>query len=317
MTATVHSILVPLDGSPLSEQALVVAAALAKHARCSVHLSAVEPPAPVGAPEREDLRRYLASKADALATTHGVRSTCALLQGRPAAALADYAEDQNIDLVVMTSHGRSGLSRFWLGSVADQLLRRVAPPVLLLRPGAASPPTRFYRVLVALDETESESVMASSLALGGLDRGTHFVLGHVVPLPPAAITQPGREPWDLAEPEREAAHARLERLARRMREDGLAVSVRVVAGEKVGGRILELARAEQCDLIVVGTHSARRGDERLALGSAADKVVRGATRPVLVVPAGLGRRRRATGGRATARTRRRTTRRRQGTGSRS
>jgi nucleotide-binding universal stress UspA family protein len=291
-STSLRSILVPLDGSPLAEQAIPVAVSLARQTGAKVRFATVEPPLSLAvmSPEavdshaltleevREQLRRYLASKAEAVGITHGVRTAIKVLRGIPAAALAGHADDQEIDLVVMTTHGRGGISRFWLGSVADQLLRRTTVPVLLLRPGDTSPPTQFHRVLIALDgSSQSEAAVAPALMLAETTQGSRILLTQVIePLPP--LIGPEYE-----EEERREASGRLEHLAHSLRLRGVPATVRIAAGPGVADQIRKLARAEEADLIVVGTHGAR-GVERLILGSVADKVVRAATQPVLVVP---------------------------------
>jgi nucleotide-binding universal stress UspA family protein len=240
---------------------------------------------------RAPLREYLVTTADELSTTHGLRTSWALLAGWPPRSLAAYVLQNHIDLVVMTTHGRGGFSRFWLGSVADELLRRVSSPVLLFRPSEA-PPTAFDRILIALDgSAASEAALESSLASGLLSQGSRITLAHVVESAAVTLSRLPRLPTldfpDRTEVVRKAATARLEQIATRMRGGELPTDVKVVIGPGVAEQILELAASEGSDLIIVGTHGAR-GVERLLLGSVADKVVRGATQPVLVVPARTG-----------------------------
>jgi nucleotide-binding universal stress UspA family protein len=300
--STLRTALVPLDGSAHAEQALTVAARLRKHAGASPHLVMVEPPISVMAMDQEgsgeramlsdelraQLREYLVTTAEELSTTHGLRTHWALLAGWPPRSLAAYVHQHHIDLIVMTTHGRGGFSRFWLGSVADELLRRVSSPVLLFRPSEA-PPTAFDRILIALDESaDLERALEPSIALGRLTQGLRITLAQVVeppsPWPSDLLGLPTRLSPVRPEAERKVAAARLEQLAKRLREGGLPVDVKVVIGVGVAGQILQLARSEGSNLVVVGTHGAT-GVERLLLGSVADKVVRGATQPVLVVPA--------------------------------
>lgn len=301
--STFRTLLVPLDGSALAEQALVPAAQLAKSAGASLHLAMVEPPvsvmamaqersgdvAPTSADElRLGYRQYLVTMAEAVCTTHGVRTGWALLAGWPPRSLAAFVREHHIDLVVMTTHGRGGVSRFWLGSVADELLRSVTSPVLLFRPGNA-PPSHFERILIAVDgSAASEEALEPGAAAGLLREGSRITLAQVVEPPSGMLSRTLLLPtFDRTAMEREAATARLAQLAKQLREGGLAADVKVVIGAGVAAQILELARAEGSDLIVVGTHGAG-GVERLLLGSVADKVVRGATQPVLVVPARAG-----------------------------
>jgi nucleotide-binding universal stress UspA family protein len=301
-SSTSRTLLVPLDGSSLAEQALAPAARLAKSADASLHLVLVEPPVSImaGEQERSDgpvpgspdelrsgYRQYLASMAEALSTGNGVRTHWALLAGWVPRSLAAYIGEHDVDLTVMTTHGRSGFSRFWLGSVASELLHRVTSPVLLLRPSDVPP--SFERVLMAVDESPaSEKALQVSVGVGLIREGSRIMLAEVVEPPPATLSRRLTLPtFDRTTVEREAAVTRVEQLALRLRAAGLDAHANVVVGAGVAERILELARAEGSDLIVVGTHGAV-GVERLLLGSVADKVVRGATQPVLVVPARAG-----------------------------
>jgi nucleotide-binding universal stress UspA family protein len=295
-------ILLPLDGSRIAEQALPVAGAIAHRGGTKVHLASVVPQVPVflasaeePAPDpglaqdvRDQLTEYLRSTAEALETTHGVEVTYALLDGSPAQALADHARAKRVGLIVMTTHGHSGITRFWLGSVADRLLRWVKMPVLLLRPTDGSFQTAFRHTLVALDGlSEGERVLEPAIELGSLGPDAQFTLVQVVEPPVALITRMAMQPAKMRPHWRElqenCARSYLERVAKAMRARGLRVSTQVISARGIGEQILGFAGAIGADLIVVGTHGAR-GVERMLLGSVADKVIRGATQAVLVVP---------------------------------
>lgn len=293
-------ILVPLDGSNVAEQALPVAASLARRSGARLHLATVFQPVAVllasgdeaiGDSElelRHELTEYLEAKADAMGTTHGLEVSHALLDGSPAQVLADHARVKHASLVVMTTHGHSGINRLWLGSVADRLLRRVKVPVLLLPPKVGILQTEFRHTLVALDGLrEGERVLDPAIELGSLYPDSHFTLVQVVEPPVALITRMAMHPAKMRPPCREVqenrARSYLERLATRMRTRGLRVATQEISARGVGEQILGLGRAISADLVVVGTHGAR-GVERMLLGSVADKVIRGASQPVLVVP---------------------------------
>ena len=293
-SAAVRTILVPLDGSAFAEDAILVAANLARRWGAKVEFTTVEPPLSValmsydasdaGALTQDDLRKqlneYLSSKAEAVRTTHGIQASARVLRGVAAHALARHIEAHGIDLVVMTTHGRGGLSRFWLGSVADQLLRRTRAPVLLLRPGSATAPGEFHRLLVALDgSARCEEVLDRAVTLAGATPASTVVLVRVIE-PPLWVGRP-----ELEQQARRVAADELETLAQRLRLRGTRATVRVESGPTIAARILESAAAVEADLIVLGTGGAR-GVERLLLGSVADKVVRGARQAVLVVPCG-------------------------------
>jgi nucleotide-binding universal stress UspA family protein len=295
-----RSILVPLDGQPLAEQALPVARSVALRCGAGLHLATVQPPispliltsemAAMAQQVQEDTGRALCTYVERIAADarcDNLAVTSVFLQGAPAERIAAYARDYDTDLVVMTTHGRGGLSRLWLGSVADRLLRVLELPVLLLRPREGGQPTEFPRVLVALGERSELEVLEPALTLGAFAGTTSYVLAHVVePPPPILAPVPVHAPqlgpeWFKAR--YDAALGYLGQLAARLSKHGLAVETRVVMGGPVASEILDLARTSGADLIAMGTHG-RRGFERLVLGSVADKVVRGSDTPVLVTP---------------------------------
>jgi nucleotide-binding universal stress UspA family protein len=303
-TASFGTILVPLDGSATAERALPVAAALAHRSGAALHLATVHVPLPTllgtaeepalnGQFERElraQREEYLTSAATAIATTHGIEATCAVLDldGTLAKVLADHARIKRAGLIVMTTHGHGGISRLWLGSVADGMLRRVKMPVLLLHSEDGTPHAEFRNIALALDgSADSEQVLEPAITLGSLARDAHYTLVQVVEPPIALITRMALQPAPMRphwqERQENAARSYLERVAERLRHRGLAVTTQVISARGVGEQIVDFAERNGADLMAVGTHGAR-GMERLLLGSVADKVVRGTNRAVLVVP---------------------------------
>ena len=147
-------ILVPIDGSPLSALALPVAAELARCHHGTLTVLYVVPPLPViygeSVSATDDTEANAHAKAEGQRLLEDARRSMGspnihllCLQGgdpRTAQAIADVAEQQGSSLVVMGTHGRSGLDHFFLGSVAEGVMRRVGVPVLLVRaPKAAAP----------------------------------------------------------------------------------------------------------------------------------------------------------------------------------
>jgi nucleotide-binding universal stress UspA family protein len=294
------SILVPLDGHSLAEQALPVARHLARQAGATLHLVTVQPPmsplvltSEVAAAAQEleeetskDLAAYLDRIAGELRAA-GVTVTTALLHGPPADRIDAYVLDRWIELVVMTTHGRGGLSRLWLGSVADHLLRTLEVPILLLRAHEGPQPTEYHRILAVIGERAELEVVEPALTLGAVTGTTSYVLAHVVEPPPPVlapvpVSAPGLEA-DLLETWQHGCLRYLTPLADRLTARGLSVETKVVVGTPVAAEILELARSVHADLIAMGTHG-RRGLQRLVLGSVADKIVRASDVPVLVTP---------------------------------
>src|SRR5690606_23683658 len=135
-------IVVPLDGSDFAESALPLAIGLAEKTRAELHLVHVaESAADVAA-----MRAYLTEVKEraALRVPGGVRT--AIVVGEVAMAIATYADEHEADVVVLATHGRGGVSRAWLGSVAEILISTLPMPVLLQRP-PASPALTLSRQL--------------------------------------------------------------------------------------------------------------------------------------------------------------------------
>ena len=138
-------ILVPLDGSELAKKALVEAEKLAKCFGAEITLLQVVPFMPVyGSPElvtpliidekqKESVEKYLAAVAREL-TAKGIRTSSAVRTGQQVPAeIIDFAKESGVDLIVMSTQGRSGISRWVLGSVAHKVLVRAETPILLIR----------------------------------------------------------------------------------------------------------------------------------------------------------------------------------------
>jgi nucleotide-binding universal stress UspA family protein len=295
-----RTLLVPLDGSRSSEHALPLAAGIARRAGAALHLVRVRPPSLVGegvaafATEKSAwamARSYLEEMAGRLEAVTGMKVATRVLDGPVADTLHEYATGQVADLVVMSTHGRGPFSRFWPGSVADQLARRLPMPLLLVHPHdapvelAREPALR--RLLVGLNGSpRAEGVLGPALALASLTGAAVTLLRVVLPPPAYGMDLPpyaaaGAADLALLEDLRHEAEAYLTRVADRLRAEGHAVETRVVAHAHAATGLLEEAARTGCDLIALETHG-RRGLPRLFLGSVADKVVRGAEVPVLL-----------------------------------
>jgi nucleotide-binding universal stress UspA family protein len=296
---TFRGVLVPFDGSELAEQALSVGAALAQRAGAALHLVWVEQPAAtivsepgpqtLAAPQqtRTEMLHYLESLAEATVAARPGTVRTAVLEGQVPEALGGYAAREDIGLIVLTTHGRGGLARWWLGSVADQLLRQSATPLLLLHPSELPQPTRFGLVLVGLDGETDRRVLSVALAFGALSATASYTLTTVIEPEIPLVTPLAMYPhhlgpnWD--ERRVEEARARLAGLADQLQRGGHRAVWKVVEGRGIADCVLDLGRALGAECLVVGTHGLT-GIERMMLGSVAAKILRGARVPVLVVP---------------------------------
>ncbi len=303
------TLVVPLDGSPVAEQALPVAVSIARRHGASLHLvyahtTLVQPLQVQGAPLYDtrfdhdrirELDAYLARVAERLGgdltVTHSVVSG-----GSAAEAIAEEAGKRGADLVVITTHGRSGFSRVWMGSVATELLRSSPVPVLVARDSedAATAP-RFpeggpSHILVPIEGSEiSEAAVDAALRMGGEAGGVRYTLLQVV------ITADTRLPydqtfWTPAEQEfldgqQAVAREYVNGVVERLRGRGVEAEGVVTIEADAARAIIRTAEERGAELVAMSTH-ARAGVARLMLGSVTDKVIRGAHCPVLVVRPG-------------------------------
>ena len=291
------SILVPLDGSPLGERALAQAVPIAEqHGAKLILMHVAEPINPIllggGAPVRDsaldrtwrdDARKYLDKATARTRKRTTVPVECVLREGKIVPTLAAYATEAGVGLIVMCTHGRGGFERLWLGSVADGLIRHLPVPVLLVRAArraAKSDATvaPFERIVVALDGSpRAERALTEAMELVQ-SAPTALTLVNVVH-PTSALAShsfPSRA-------EQEMCATYLEPLAARHRTATCEIAVETLAYANIGRAVLEIAKRHDAQLIALATQGLG-GAERFIVGSVADKLIRTASVPVLVVP---------------------------------
>ena len=292
-----RSILVPVDGSKLAERALSLAIPLAEqHGATLVLLHAHEPITALviggGAPVRDtaldethraEQAAYLDKLAKRTAKLTSAPVTAVFREAKVVPAIQAVVASHEVGLVVMSTHGRGGFQRFWLGSVADALVRAATVPVLLVR-GARPVAKRlvgqapFLRVVVPVDGSEraEEAVQAASALLG--QAPARLTLLHVVhPMTAAASQNLKRDPED------EVVKGYLEPLARATATATLEVRIDVKVDHNIARVVNEAVETHDADLIAIAGQG-MTGAQRFVVGSVADKLIRTAPVPVLVVP---------------------------------
>jgi nucleotide-binding universal stress UspA family protein len=300
-----RSIVVPLDGSPLAERALPLAAAIAGSARAKLRLVLVHrvPPPPRDARSaklytsvvlavRRSQRDYLRAHAARLRESLGLQVTTLVPEGPVAPTLVAWIHDIDANLVVMATHGRGALGRATRGSVADQLVRSLKVPVLLVPPEAEGdaehPSGTPGEIVMGVDGSKPAEAAVAPAAVLARVLGIPITVVQVV-TPVAAITDPllplprGPDEEITGARRREAADY-VGDIAERLRADGHTASGVAVIGVSPAATLLDLGRPERGSILAIGTRGLG-GVKRLMLGSVADKLVRGAAVPVLVVPA--------------------------------
>ncbi|HZZ80128.1 MAG TPA: universal stress protein [Gemmataceae bacterium] len=304
----IRSILVPLDGSTFGEHALPLAITLAKRLDASLNLIHVHSLLDATYAElqvfdntldqemRNKEREYLHAIQKQVQDRLSVPVTIRNVDGDIPAVIREQADSLQASWVVMTTHARGPMGRFWLGSNTDELIRTLPIPLIAVHPGVGSPDfakeQRIQHMLVPLDGTPlAEDILESASAFAKA-MGSDITLLRVVtpvypvtlPAEPAIFGSVATDIMDRVEKMhadlRRDATAYLETVAARLRADGITVQARVIVEEQPGVAILEAAKPP-IDMIAIETHG-RGGLSRLLLGSVADKVIRGSHVPVLV-----------------------------------
>ena len=311
-----RTILLPLDGSSFAEQALPAARAIAQRTGARLRLAVVHQPLPAWAqravPEgaeaqaRESEQSYLDGVAADLRKAGLEQTEAILLQSPPGhgfaesavrqgftshllnrptgQALAEYVNGSDVDLVVMATHGRGAMSRFWLGSVADYLLRHLEIPMLLIRPveGRTAPPFEPRRVIVPVDRSESSLHAVDAVRRLGANPALELVhvVESMIPVGGAGIFYPAGTDLQLNEEIQRDAQAYFDRAAAAFRQQGLEIQARTLPGADAARTILDLVEQEPVDLIAMTTHG-EGGLRPFLLGSVTDKIIRGSGVPVL------------------------------------
>jgi nucleotide-binding universal stress UspA family protein len=270
------TIIVPLDGSEFAERALAPAAALAARTGAQVVVMTSRIGGVVVEPER-----YLADAAAEAGISGAdviVVSDRSFVRGLKV-VIADVADP----LVCMSTHGHSGLVEAMIGSMAEEAIRTIGVPMLLVGPNVeVRLATRFDTLVVCTDGTPTARAIVPEVSIWIRElRLRAWVVQVLDPEARRALEESGEDPAI----EVGAVHALAESLLNR---DGAGVNWDVLHRDDAADAIVDYARGVPASLIAMATHG-RTGLARLALGSVAVAVVHDAPCPVLVVrPSGLG-----------------------------
>jgi nucleotide-binding universal stress UspA family protein len=307
--------LVPIDGSPLAEQAIPVAARLA-HTSAGSLIICRAIPAMGGYEFGADALEAESYLAQVRQSPHLVNLTVQTLApgGPPAAAILQAVSDFSADTIIMNSHGRSGLSRWLLGSVAERVARSSPVPVLIVRgldPARWTQPSgAVERMLVGLDGSpRAEEALAPALeALGALAGSAPAHLALVRVVTPAPDPDDDLTPLlgdaahlrTLQAQRKEAAEAYLRTVAHRLQTDPqvashIQVTWSMVESDDVAATLIQAAgeriphppapgvqASVPATMIALATHG-RSGLRRWALGSVAERVLEGSHLPLLLI----------------------------------
>ena len=292
--------LIPLDGSKTAETVLPYARRLAAVAHVAVELLGVVEMADIA----EDIYSNQVTYAEALIGEAVRNSTeyleslaktfpngqvsCSVEQGRPEEVITGVAAAESNTLIAMATHGRSGVTRWLLGSVTEKVLRGTVNPLLVVRaPGDSKTEGEavLSSVIVPLDGSEiAESVL---LPVAVLDKALKMqvILVRVYGVPLATF---GGDDYyvpdylELKDQIKDAADSYLNSRASLLRQQGVAEVSTVVIEGSAADAIISLARKTPDNLVAMSPYG-RSGLQRWVLGSVTEKVVRHCEDPVLIV----------------------------------
>lgn len=293
-------LLVPLDGSPMAEAALAPAAYIAQRLDAQVALIHI---IERDSPNEVHGEKHLNDPAEAQAYLEAVAKSrfdpsvtveCHVhtnfVRDVPQ-SIADHADEFAPDLIIMCTHGRSGLGVRLFGSIAQQVVSLGKTPVLFVQPGSQPPREDFEckLVLVPLDGDPAHEqgmqvagrfakacgaalrLMTVVRTLGTLT-GEDAATGKLLPGATSAMLDMSLE----------AAEEYLDRMLATLTDQGVAASKAVRRGDP-SGAIVKEAHEQDVDLIVLGTHG-RSGMEAFWAGSVAAAVAGRSSLPLLLVP---------------------------------
>jgi nucleotide-binding universal stress UspA family protein len=291
---SITRILCPVDFSDCSRRALDYAIAIGRRFGAAIEVLHVTPEVLVTG--RAELQMQLDrlrsdAHAEVVAQTKrlidsivapGLRVEARVERGNPATQIVALAGHAESTLVVMGTHGRTGIQRFMLGSVVDKVLRLVQCPMLTVPPLAIDPRAErmFSRVLCPIDFSEpSASALHFAVSMTGKTNGRLMVL-HAVEPQDEPLEHRGIPVPDLRQELHDDAQDRVRTLLAGAHY-AQAPEVLIVVG-KAYVEILRVTAERNVDTIVMGVRG-RGAIDRLLLGSTTEHVVRAATCPVLTV----------------------------------
>ena len=290
-------ILVPLDGSPLAEQVLPYVSALGKAFGASVTLFRVFDTVPesMSDPEhgvyidrlatafRNSAQEYLGRIKSAMPDLGDSVSTSAH-EGDAASLVVNEAANDPNTLIAMSTHGRSGITRWVMGSVTDKVLRATTNPLLIIRarpmegftPGAVATRSERWSTLVNI-KSISVPLDGSPIAEQVLPHVVAIAKSMDVPVTPVGVASSNSESAQVSE--------YLGTASEKLRQQGVSSDRTEVLQGDPAGAILDMTQRTPDCLVAMTTHG-RSGVERWVMGSVTDRVVRYSGTPVLVVRGG-------------------------------
>ncbi|WP_226013408.1 universal stress protein [Halomicrobium salinisoli] len=279
-------VLVPTDGSDCAERAVGYAVDIASRYGATVHvLSVADSRTLQHGPHSDQVRAACEEIVDE--TCEGIAGDVpvrdAVRTDLPHEAILAYADDEGIDLIVMGTHGRTGVERYLLGSITEKVVRLSDVPVLTVRSSDGDDVAYPYSdVLVPTDGSDGAAAAVGPAVdvADAYDARLHAL--SVVDTRPVGLDVRTEPPYETPE---ERADRAVESVAERAEAADIGEVETSVAYGVPYETIRSYVREHDVDLVVMGTRG-RTGVERYLLGSVAEKTVRTSAVPVMTVHAG-------------------------------
>jgi nucleotide-binding universal stress UspA family protein len=287
-----EKIVVPLDTSPFAEQALPPVVELARSFGSEVDLINIcETPK---TQESGACQLYLEDKVTLIKNAlpgHPSEIRSEMVVGSPGQKILSYAKEQKADLIIMTSHGLSGVTLWPLGSTVDKVLRQTGQPILIVRikpPQEALPPrSLFKRILVPLDGSELGARVVPFVVEFAARFHCEVVLFHVIQTDKHLHSLGRIDTVPIREEEMASLKARSEEYlsAEKSKFEKTGVSaLSVVKTGNVAEEIIKYASENNCSLIALSSHG-HSGFESWIIGSVTTKILHAGNKSLFFVPA--------------------------------
>lgn len=310
-------IMVCLDGSELAEGVVPYAAEIARAYRSrlilfrSVYVSSgmsLNIPGYAAIPVQtshfeEELREeiknaetYLNARAELLKTETGLEAEVETVLGAPAASIVSYADNNDVDIITISTHGRSGLGRAFLGSTADYVLRQSGLPNLVIRPKTKTPVlpesgsgSYLERMLVCLDGSHLAEQILPYVTNYARTSGNRVELLQVIKITdyettgsPVTTEAVASRNDEYLKQQTEKAQNYLANIGDSLLQVGIGVRWHVLSDRDVGKAIISFANTNDIGMIAMCTNG-YGGLKRALFGSIADHILRNSGLPVLVI----------------------------------
>jgi len=298
----INHILVPLDGSPLAECVLphVMAIAPVMNARVTLVHVLENPQNGRGTPvvdpvdwhlQKQNSEKYLEQMAARLHKSGMMGVEHSILEGNPAGAIIEFARNNNVDLITLSTHGRSGLSGWNVSSVVQKILLRSYKSTLLVRAYQSTTATttkiRYKRLFIGLDYSpRAEYILPLAISLAQYHK-SQLILETVIQRPQTLHRFPLSDQeteWvdQFVEKNREAASHYFQQLLTQFSMKGLKVKTDITVGDNAIAILHDMAEEANADLVMLVAHG-QSGERRWPYGSVTTSFIAYGNTPLMIM----------------------------------